>query len=349
MKMKGFILLCAVGALLCGCVKQTERAPFKMRGAWILTQELLPTGESIDYPIEGRTEMRIYSSDSVFYFCVMKSMKPEQELENIKNATDVIVTPAGRVDFTLVDMGHDGKAYFENGRPKPLTVLNDTTVVIQSMGVKGTWKKAYAMPQARIDEIKNIIIGAMGKERAQNFVLSSVERQLKTSNHVLLLLVIILVLFIALIGNIMVGVYRKKENLEMQMKQIKEEREQRPQPVRQVMQAVEEDFFCSDYYRALCKKVASGVMLREDDWNEIEERLKSVYPGFSNRLYGLCRMSELEYHVCLLIKLRIAPSEMASVLSKDVSTISTVRSRLYHKVFGKKGKSKDWDDFVNSL
>ena len=60
-------------------------------------------------------------------------------------------------------------------------------------------------------------------------------------------------------------------------------------------------------------------------------------------------MSELEYQVCLLIKLRITPTEMADVLSRDGSTISTVRSRLYKKVFGSKGGARDWDEFVLSI
>jgi hypothetical protein len=60
-------------------------------------------------------------------------------------------------------------------------------------------------------------------------------------------------------------------------------------------------------------------------------------------------MSELEYQVCQLIKLRVAPSDMAVVLARDASTISTVRSRLYKKVFGRKGGAREWDDFILSI
>ena len=60
-------------------------------------------------------------------------------------------------------------------------------------------------------------------------------------------------------------------------------------------------------------------------------------------------MSELEYQTCLLIKLRVAPKDIAAVLMRDVSTISTVRSRLYYKVFGRKGGTREWDEFVYSI
>ncbi|MBQ9560004.1 MAG: hypothetical protein IJ762_13025 [Bacteroidaceae bacterium] len=53
--------------------------------------------------------------------------------------------------------------------------------------------------------------------------------------------------------------------------------------------------------------------------------------------------------MCLLTKLRIATKDIASTLCRDVSTISTVRSRLYQKVFGRKGGAREWDEFVLSI
>ena len=90
-------------------------------------------------------------------------------------------------------------------------------------------------------------------------------------------------------------------------------------------------------------------MLKDNDWLTIESQIKKVYPGFSSQLRNLHAMSELEYQVCLLIKLRITPSDIAIVLARDASTISTVRSRLYKKVFGHKGGAKEWDEFILSI
>ena len=82
---------------------------------------------------------------------------------------------------------------------------------------------------------------------------------------------------------------------------------------------------------------------------QLEQMLKTVYPGFCSQLRGLHTMSSLEFQTCLLIKLRIAPKDIANVLTRDMSTISTVRSRLYKKVFDKKGGAKEWDDFIMSI
>ena len=135
----------------------------------------------------------------------------------------------------------------------------------------------------------------------------------------------------------------------MQLQQIRETHDERPQTIRHAIERVENDYFTSEDYLSLQRRIATGQRLRETDWNEIEEQVKRIYPGFTSQLRTLYPMSELEYQTCLLIKLRIAPSDIAAVLSRDVSTISTVRSRLYQKVFGRKGSTKDWDDFILSI
>ena len=144
--------------------------------------------------------------------------------------------------------------------------------------------------------------------------------------------------------------YRKdKRRLQLQLQQIQEVQQERPKAVRQAIESVEAAYFASDVYQALQRRIATGGILKDDDWNNIESQIKKIYPGFSSQLRNLYAMSELEYQVCLLIKLRVAPSDMAVVLARDASTISTVRSRLYKKVFGQKGGAKEWDEFILSI
>ena len=146
-------------------------------------------------------------------------------------------------------------------------------------------------------------------------------------------------------------VYKRRltRKLQQQLHQIQENYEQRPDPVKQMMETMEDEFFASDDYLALQRRIATGHLLKKEEWSDIEAQTRKIYPCFSSQLYSLYPMSELEYQTCLLIKLRIAPSDIASVLARDVSTISTVRSRLYKKVFGQKGGAKEWDEFLLSI
>jgi hypothetical protein len=53
--------------------------------------------------------------------------------------------------------------------------------------------------------------------------------------------------------------------------------------------------------------------------------------------------------VSLLIKVRVQRKDIAQLTAHSKESVASTRSRLYQKVFARKGSSKDWDDFVLSL
>ena len=114
-------------------------------------------------------------------------------------------------------------------------------------------------------------------------------------------------------------------------------------------QQAETVIFASEVYRHIQDCLNSGRPLAHQDWTELAEAVNSVYSGFTEKLYGLYRMTEQEYHVSLLIKVRVQPKDIALLTAHSKESIASTRSRLYQKVFGRKGSSKDWDDFVLSL
>ena len=107
--------------------------------------------------------------------------------------------------------------------------------------------------------------------------------------------------------------------------------------------------FSSAVYRRLQECLNSGRSLNYQDWGELTQLLNSIYTGFTEKLYSLFPMSEHELHVSLLIKMHIQPRDIAMLTAHSKESIATTRSRLYSKVFGRKGSSKDWDDFILSL
>ena len=107
--------------------------------------------------------------------------------------------------------------------------------------------------------------------------------------------------------------------------------------------------FSSDIYRHIQDCLNGGRSLNHLDWSALSELVNSVYTGFTEKLYSLYRMTEQDYHVSLLIKVRIQPKDIALLTAHSKESVASTRSRLYQKVFGQKGSSKDWDDFVLSL
>lgn len=93
----------------------------------------------------------------------------------------------------------------------------------------------------------------------------------------------------------------------------------------------------------------NGRSLSHQEWAELAELVNSIYTGFTEKLYSLYRLSEQDYHVSLLTKVRLQPKDIAQLTAHSKESVASTRSRLYQKVFGQKGSSKDWDDFILSL
>ena len=86
-----------------------------------------------------------------------------------------------------------------------------------------------------------------------------------------------------------------------------------------------------------------------NDWKDLDSLINREYPEFKEKLVNLCLLKEQEYRVSLLIKAGFEPTRIAQLMNKSGAAISTIRSRSYEKVFGKKGGTKDWDMFIKSL
>ena len=114
-------------------------------------------------------------------------------------------------------------------------------------------------------------------------------------------------------------------------------------------QQAETVIFSSDVYHRIQESLNAGKRLTYQDWGELTSLLNSIYTGFTEKLYSLYPMSEQELHVSLLIKIHLQPRDIASLTAHSKESVATTRSRLDSKVFGRKGSSKEWDDFIFSL
>ena len=188
-----------------------------------------------------------------------------------------------------------------------------------------------------------------GNSPVKHFVLSTTERKLKAKNRVFLYIIVGMCLVAAGVAVYVWQLRKRKREVERKLAEIEEEHTLRPALVADAMKQVEAAFFQSDYYLALRRRIEAGDNIKPDEWKELEQHLKAIYPRFISSLYGLYNLSPTEYQVCLLTKIRSTPKEMADVLCKDKSTISSIRKRLYKKVFGKDGSGKEWDEFILSL
>lgn len=325
-----------------GCTSQhSGERQYLLQGAWTLRQMDYPIGRIRTFTDKGGTLLRLYDGDSVMYQCWMTKTK-----------SGLTVKPIEQQQIRLIDKGHGDYVYLEGDDPRPLTVKDDTTIVIQQNGILNNWHCADDIAHEWGDEIKEIMTNGLQKNNAdepQVYMLSAKERRQASVIHGLVAATIGIALLLLLITRIAIDYRKDRRRLQLQLQQIQEVKEERPPVVRQAIESVEAAYFKSDDYLILQRRMATGQRMKDDDWSDIESQIRRICPGFGSQLRGLHAMSELEYQVCLLIKLRISPTDIAAVLSRDASTISTVRSRLFKKVFGRKGGAREWDDFILSI
>lgn len=329
----------AIALLLLSCTEGGGERAFCINGVWELRQVTFCDGESLTYTDRGTIWMRIYD-DSCYYSCKMQTAP---------NGT--LIAPSDYETYTFMEKGRGEAIYLQGGNRQPLTVVNDSKMVIQEDGVKFTWKQNRDFDADRCRDIIEIIRMDRNSvdDRDHRYVFSKAEKALQTTNHTLIYVLIIVGVVLVLIVNYAHTLYRNKKRVEQELRQIEEERKAMPEPVRQALDTVETEFHQSDFYISLRKRISDGERLRKEDWEAIETTLNGIYPRFTSTLLSLHNMSQVEYRVCLLLKLNASPSEIAGMLCKDTSSISSTRSRLYQKVFGKKGSSKQWDEFILSL
>lgn len=240
--------------------------------------------------------------------------------------------------------------YSEGNIPIHLCSLNDSVMVIEWEGTLQTWHKLTNFPQSQRLELEDMARDAMGGSRSirQEYFL---ERFAHTRHQLYWLIKLLLVLAGVLLvgGGALLHFFRRKRQLERALCELQNEISDRPSIITQATTAARDELYESEWYQSLRQRLSQGECLTEADWTEVTHQVRRIYPQFRSSLYELCRLSDTEFRVCLLLKLHIAPADIATALCRDKSTISSIRSRLYTKVFSRKGSSKDWDDFVETL
>lgn len=111
------------------------------------------------------------------------------------------------------------------------------------------------------------------------------------------------------------------------------------------------NLYTSEIYQ-LIKAQAHNPDFKMNDkqWQELQAELDKNYNHFTARLYEKCpKLSETELHVCFLLKLSIAPTDIAHIVVKQVGTITNIRTRLHEKICGKPGNAKQLDDYIRNF
>ena len=87
----------------------------------------------------------------------------------------------------------------------------------------------------------------------------------------------------------------------------------------------------------------------ESDWMALRQELDQIY-DLTNRLRLLSpNLSEIELRICYLVKIHVKVTDMATILCRSVSGVSSIRNRLYAKLTGERGSTEKLDRIILDL
>ena len=87
----------------------------------------------------------------------------------------------------------------------------------------------------------------------------------------------------------------------------------------------------------------------DESWKDLYELMNRILPEFLPTVNRNGLLTERDIRICMLIKLRFIPTEIATLIGESPQTITNRRARLLGKVFGEKGGAKDFDARIQEV
>jgi hypothetical protein len=87
-----------------------------------------------------------------------------------------------------------------------------------------------------------------------------------------------------------------------------------------------------------------------EDWKQLRALVEREIPDFSEIVNAKDHpLSDLEYDVCLMVRVHLMPIEIARLKKCTPSYVSNIRKNLLKRIFGKDGSSEDFDDEIGKI
>ncbi|WP_288277213.1 hypothetical protein [uncultured Prevotella sp.] len=115
-------------------------------------------------------------------------------------------------------------------------------------------------------------------------------------------------------------------------------------------QTIEPTLADSDVYKhfvSLTRQTHEKVCKK--DWAELSKLVDNHFPQFRSTLYSESHLNELDYHLCLLIRLHFSLSEIGILLEESPQYISKRRRFLLKCIFHQEGKPEIFDRLLTRI
>ena len=108
----------------------------------------------------------------------------------------------------------------------------------------------------------------------------------------------------------------------------------------------QQQLLAADIIARLRTLAQRGQPASEADWTALVEAYRQHCPQFLTMLSSINSLQSRELNVCLLIRLRFQPSEVAVLTASSPQSVTNLRVRLLQKVFHLQGGARDFDEHL---
>ena len=89
--------------------------------------------------------------------------------------------------------------------------------------------------------------------------------------------------------------------------------------------------------------------ITKEDWASLEAMVDEYLPDFRKKVDPSHSMKDADYRICMLIRLRFSPSEIAVFLDITLQNLYSRRKQLLSNVFHVTGKPQEFDQLLQEL
>ena len=89
--------------------------------------------------------------------------------------------------------------------------------------------------------------------------------------------------------------------------------------------------------------------IKEADWINLRDVISKKYPTFEKELCQLCKMSERDFHICLLLKAGFQSSDISKLLRITNNNLYSACRKLFKRSFGIEKSYNEWKNVIERI
>ena len=105
----------------------------------------------------------------------------------------------------------------------------------------------------------------------------------------------------------------------------------------------------TEIYSEIMFAARTDTACRFSGWDDLKNTIYSICPNFEMAMLNFKEMNEIEFRVCLLIRIGVPLSKIGGLVCRTTNSVYSVCKRLYAKNFGKNGTPTEWYKIIQSI